>query len=188
MAGRNLHTISDYISERNEGTSEKSVKNNVTSDNEKSNEGMNKSFKVQAYRDYNVCSDVENVFNLNPVNYIDHVKALQNETVVSKTSNIKEFQKTPTNSLINNINNFQPPSISTVIRTAAHIIGPVAFSKQELPVKRRQRRDDSDRNYYESLALNDDVIDLFRDHKIGNNRSVSKKEFILFIADDFLSS
>ena len=91
----------------------------------------------------------------------------QNKGVNEETSETKKAQETPISSLITN--NGQTPT-----------------SRSE-PVKRRPRRDDSDKNYNESVALNDEVVDLFGERKMENNPSVSKHlsiqcvDFYLFI-------
>ena len=176
MAGRNLSTktITECSSERNEGTDEKSVTKKQSSNDEMYNQGTNETFKVQNYHDYNVYSDVENVLNLNPVSYIDHVNTVPNVEEDSKPIDGKKVQEPPTNSLKTEIDQIQPPLVSTFITTAAHIIGPTPPSCRSAPIKRSGRRDDSDQNYNESVALNDEVISLFDDHKTGNNPSVSK--------------
>ena len=181
MAARNSHTRCDYSNER---TNERSVKEKQTSKNERTNEG----FKVQNNNDFNVCSDVENVLNLNPVSYIDHVKSAKKEDIEgdTKTCHIKETHYKPTSSLIN-IDKIEPPSVSTIVKAAAHIIGPPPPSKPTQPVKKRQRRDDSDKNYKETVALNEEVIDLFGDKKKVDARSVSKPVYQYTVYDKYSS-
>ena len=165
MAERNARSISEYTNERNEQTNEKFVRGKQTSKDEMKNEPINPSFQVQNYRDYNVYSDVENVLNLNPVSYIDEVKSLQNVEADKKTYDVKKNKERTTKSLITNIERIQPLSVSAIVNTAAHIIGPTSTYKPALPVKRLPRRDDSDRNYFESVALNEEVNVLFGDNK-----------------------
>ena len=164
MAGKDVRTLSDYKKETNEETREESVAQKPS---------INHSFQVQNYRDYNVYSDVENVLNLNPVSYIDHVNPLHVETN-TKTTDIKESQKRPHATLIADVDKIQPPPVSKFANTTAHIIGPSQPSKQVAPRQRRQRRDDSEKNYYETVALNDEVNSLFGDKKTSDTSSVSK--------------
>ena len=176
MAFRNSHTdsedfMSDFKNERSDRKKGKGEKEKQTSKDEINNERKNQGFQVQSLRDYNVYSDVENVLNLNPVSYIDHVKPLPDVRYDTKTSEVKKSLENP---LTTNINRIQHPSVSTISKTAAHIIGPAPPSKPAAPVKRQQRRDDSDRNYYESVALNEEVNILFGDKKADDTCSVSK--------------
>ena len=183
MAARNSHTTCDYSNER---TNERSVKEKQTSKNERTNEG----FKVKNNHDFNACSDVENVLNLNPVSYIDHVKSAKKEDIEgdTKTFHIKETHDKPTSSLTINIDKIEPSSASTIVKAAAHILGPPPPSKPTQPVKKRQRRDDSDKNYKETVALNEEVIDLFGDKEKVDTRSVSKPAFSQITVYDKYSS
>jgi len=165
MAERDARSISEYTNEREKQINEKFVRGKQTSKDEMNNERINQSFQVQNYRDYNVYSDVENVLNLNPVSYIDEVKSLQNVEADKKTCDVKKNKERTTKSLITNIERIQPLSVSAIVNTAAHIIGPTLTSKPASPVKRLPRRDDSDRNYFESVALNEEVNVLFGDNK-----------------------
>ena len=164
MPARAVCKTSAYTKKRNEETSEKGEPEKQT---------LNQKFQVQNYRDYNVYSDVENVLNLNPASYIDHVKPLHVEAD-TKTTDIKESQKRPHATLIADVDKIQPPPVSKFANTTAHIIGPSQPSKQVAPRQRRQRRDDSEKNYYETVALNDEVNSLFGDKKTSDTNSVSK--------------
>ena len=173
MAGRNTTTISEYSCEVKEERSEKCLKKRQTSKIDMNNEGTKNTFTVQNYRDYNVYSDVENVLNLNPVSYIDHVSALRNEEK-KKTSKTKDDRESLTKSLITNIDNGrdEPSSISSFIKTASHIIAPATSSNRSTAVRRIPRIDDSEKNYYDDLALNEHTISLFGGHKKRNSLSV----------------
>ena len=164
MAGKDVHTLSDLKKGKSEETSEESVAQK---------QKINRSFQVQNYRDYNVYSDVENVLNLNPVSYIDHVKRSDVETD-TKTIDVKESQERPPASLTTNVYKVQPPPISSFLNTAAHIIAPAQPSKPVASPRRRQTRDDTDKNYHETVLLNEEVINLFGDRKTSNTHSVSK--------------
>lgn len=182
MAEGNSHTISEYSKER---TNDRCViEKQISKD-----EHMNESFTVQNYRDYNVYSDVENVLNLNPVNYIDHVKPVTYADLNDDTQsfNNEEPQETPTKSLIANLERLKPSSVSAIVKTAAHIIGPPSPIKPSKPVRRRERKDDSVKNYNETVALNEEVIDLFGDKKIDDASSVSNTRFNQFTIDDVFS-
>ena len=111
---------------------------------------------------------------MNPVSYIDHVKPFQNIEADQKYCDSKDTQKGPTKSLITNIDRIESVSVSTISKTAAHIIGPAPPPKPATIVKRRQRKDSSDRNYYEGVALNEEVDILFGGKKTTDTRSVSK--------------
>ena len=56
-------------------------------------------------------------------------------------------------------------SISSFIKTASHIIAPATSFERSAAVKRISRRDDSEQNYYDDLALNNSTIGLFGGHK-----------------------
>ena len=177
MASNNARTITDDTNDRND---RKNENDKFRSDNfEKTIKSKNdKTFQVKNYRDYNVFSDVENILNLNPVSYLDDVKPTQNVYNNSKTFNINAVPERTTKSLTTSFNNLQPPSISTIVRTASHIIGPPPPMKPPTPAKRRPVRDDSDINYLESVALNEGVHRLFGDKKTVYNQSASKIVFI----------
>ena len=89
--------------------------------------------------------------------------------------------KTTKKSLTTSFNNLQPPSISTIVRTASHIIGPPPPMKPPTPAKRRPVRDDSDINYLESVALNEGVHRLFGDK--NSLQSIGKQNSIYLIYD-----
>ena len=166
MAGKDVRTLSDYKKETNEETREESVAQKPS---------INYSFQVQNYRDYDVYSDVENVLNLNPVSYIDYVSRSHVEAD-TKTIDVKESQERPPASLTTNFDKVQFPPIASFLNTAAHIIAPAQPTKPVASFRRSPRRDDSDKNYHETVALNDEVINLFGDKKASN--SVSKNVFI----------
>ena len=174
MAEGDSRTISDYTTNGNENDNKKGEKEKNASKHDVNKERIDQSFQVQNYRDYDIYSDFENVLNLNPVSYIDQAKPFQNVVAEQKTFDSKDTQKAPTNSLINNIERIEPPTVSTIVKTAAHIIGPAPPPKSATIVKRRQRKDSSDRNYYEGVALNEEVDILFGDKKTADTRSVSK--------------
>ena len=167
MAGRNSRTKTEYCGERNEERSE-------TCSNNENNDGTKSTFTVQNYRDYNVYSDVENVLNSNPVSYIDHIVPLKKEEN-KKTSDTKSDQKSPQKSLIADIDNGRnkTSSISSFIKTASHSIAPTTSLKRSVPVKRIPRKDDSEQNYYDDLALNEHTIGLFGGQKTGKTSSVT---------------
>ena len=175
MAGRNTRTITECFGERNEERSEKCIEIKQTSYNGMNNETTEKAFTVQNYRDYNVYSDVENVLNLNPVSYIDHVQQLRNEEN-KKNLDLKEDRETATKSLITNFDNRRdkPSFISTSINIASHIIAPAISPKRSKTVSRIPRRDDSEKNYYDDLALNEETNSLFGNLKTRKSHLVIK--------------
>ena len=175
MAERNPRTKTEYTGERDEERSERCLEEKQTSKNGDNNPNTNNTFTVQNYRDYNVYSDIENVLNLNPVSYIDDVRALrnaENKEVTDKTDD----QESSTKSLTTNVDNGRdkPSSIATSINTASHIISPATASKRSVAVRRVPRRDDSEQNYYDDLALNEDTSSLFGGHKTARSSSVIK--------------
>ena len=175
MAGRSTRTIFEYTGERNEERSEKRLKGNQISKHDMNTEDTIKTFTVQSYRDYDVYSDVENVLNLNPVTYIDHVSFLRNEEN-KKTSDSNDDRQSLTNTLITNIDNERDrhSSISSFIKTASHIITQATSSKRSAAVRRIPRRDDSEQNYYDDLSLNELTIGLFGGQKTGKSPLVMK--------------
>ena len=175
MATNNIRTITDDTNDRNDKFRSDNFEKAVKSQSDKT-------FQVQNYRDYNVFSDVENVLNLNQVTYIDYVKALQIDEN-KRCSDIKDDRESLTKSLTNNIDDGRiltnvevdkPSSFSSFIKTASHIIAPVTTSKKSLPVRRIPRRDNSEQNYYDDLALNHHTISLFGVHKTGKSPSVTQ--------------
>ena len=167
MAGRNVTTISDCTNEKNKGKEEECVAGQQT---------ISQSFQVQNYRDYDVYSDVENVINLNPVSYIDYVNPTHSEAD-AKATDIKEIQERPTASLITNIGKTQPALVSTSMKIGAHIIGPSPPPSKPVSTRQKhQRRDDSDNNYFETVALNEEVIQMCckKESKKDNPGLVSK--------------
>ena len=172
MAEQNSRTITEYSGEHKEERSEKRLQKRQTASNDINNETKGKTFTVQNYRDYNVYSDVENVLNLNPVSYIDASNALHNEEN-RRALDTKDVRESPSKSLIT-IGNGKDKrcSISTSIKLAIHIIAPATSSKGSRPVRRIPKRDDSEQNYYDDLALNEDTIGLFGVHKAGKIPSV----------------
>ena len=114
------------------------------------------------------------------MSYVDQLKPLHVESN-AKTTDTKESKKRPPDSLITNVDRAQSSSASTIVNTASHIIGPTPPSKPAPPVKRRPRRDSSDRNYYEGVALNEEVNILFGDKKKDDTPSVSKMHLFNFL-------
>ena len=163
MEERNSRTITEYSGEHKEERNES---------NDINNDAKGKTFTVKNYRDYNVYSDVENVLNLNPVRYLDDFKALHNEEN-RKVLDTKDDRESLSKSLIT-IGNEKDKhcSISTSAKLASHIIAPATSSKGSRPVRRIPKRDDSEQNYYDDLALNEDTIGLFGAHKTGKSPSV----------------
>ena len=181
MAGRNQKTISEYCGEQNGERGDKCLNKKQISKNYINNKSTKSTFTVQNYQDYNVYSDVENVLNLNPVSYINHVQDLQHEEN-KKSSDTKDDRKSRRKSLINNIDNGgdKPSSISTFLKTAAHIIAPATTLKQSVVSRRIPRIDNSEQNYYDNLALNEQTIGLFGGHKTRKSSSVNNHRFIQF--------
>ena len=96
---------------------------------------------------------------------IDQLKSLKTFEADKQNSDNKDARSMHKKSLTTNIDRIQPPSISTLEKTAAHIIGPAPPNNPRPSVQRRQRRDDSDRNYNETVALNEEVNVLFGGNK-----------------------
>ena len=172
MAEQNSTTITEYSGENTEERSKNRFEKRQRANNDMNNEARGKTFTVHNYRDYNVHSDVENVLNLNPVRYIDDFKALRNEEN-RKTSDTKDGRESLSKSLIT-IGNGKDKhsSISASIKIASHIIAPATSCKGSVPVRRIPRRDDSEKNYYDDLALNEHTISLFGGHKKRKSLSV----------------
>ena len=101
------------------------------------------------------------------------MKPLKNVEANTERSDIKKTQNRPLMSLTANTDRIQHSSSYTIANTAAHIIGPSTPSKPAASRLRSERRDDSDKNYNETVALNEDVNVLFGDKKANDTRSVS---------------